>query len=366
MRPMTANTPSASRPYRLGVGSLNLLIRYAAEQGVTARQCLTGTGLDVTTLSDPLAEIEPAQELQVIRTLIDALGDPFAHGFDVGLRYHLTAYGIWGLGIMSSATVAEAADRGLRYAGAAFTFINYRIHAGPDGLWLEMDHTHLPEGLREFLIARDLGSILAIHQELLPGTPINVCDVTLSIPHCVGLERLEAAFKCKVATAQPASRLRIDPKALQIALPRANATTAQFCENHCRELLARRLVEPSLAERVRERLLSSGLPLPNMAQMARALHMSERSLRRQLELDGTGWRRLVDEVLQAMACDLLQTSPLSVQQVAEHLGYAEPSSFSHAFKRWTGVSPEQYRRQPLSASLPAVSMSSRSALHAQA
>ncbi|MDX5297512.1 MAG: helix-turn-helix transcriptional regulator, partial [Gammaproteobacteria bacterium] len=86
-------------------------------------------------------------------------------------------------------------------------------------------------------------------------------------------------------------------------------------------------------------------------QMARTLHMSERSLRRQLELDGTGWRRLVDEVLQEMACDLLHTSPLSVQQVAEQLGYAEPSSFSHAFKRWTGVSPEQYRRQPLSARL---------------
>lgn len=348
---MTATSPSASRPYRLGVGSLNLLIRYAAEQGVPARQCLAGTGLDVAMLSDPLAEIEPAQELQVIWTLIDALGDPFAHGFDVGLRYHLTAYGIWGLGIMSSATVAEAAERGLRYAGAAFTFINYRINAGPDAIWLEMDHAHLPDGLCEFLIARDLGSIFAIHQELLPGTPINVREVFLRIPHSAGMARLEAVFDCKVATDQARSRLRIDPSALRIPLPRANATTAQFCENHCRKLLARRLVEPSLAERVRERLLGSGLPLPNMAQMARALHMSERSLRRQLELDGTGWRRLVDEVLQAMACDLLHTSPLSVQQVAEQLGYAEPSSFSHAFKRWTGVSPEQYRRQPLSARL---------------
>ena len=71
--------------------------------------------------------------------------------------------------------------------------------------------------------------------------------------------------------------------------------------------------------------------------------MSERTLRRRLADAGTGYQALLDEVRQALAEEMLDTGVLSVEDVAQRLGYAEASSFIHAFKRWRGMTPSQYR-----------------------
>jgi AraC-like DNA-binding protein len=63
-----------------------------------------------------------------------------------------------------------------------------------------------------------------------------------------------------------------------------------------------------------------------------------------LEEAGTSYRALLDEVRRALAEELLVATPLSVDDVAIRLGYAEATPFIYAFKRWTGVTPAAYRR----------------------
>jgi AraC-like DNA-binding protein len=70
-----------------------------------------------------------------------------------------------------------------------------------------------------------------------------------------------------------------------------------------------------------------------------------RTLRRHLVAEGTSFQELRDEVREQLAVELLGDLGLSVTEVARRLGYAETSAFSHAFKRWRGVSPRTFQQQ---------------------
>jgi AraC-like DNA-binding protein len=90
-------------------------------------------------------------------------------------------------------------------------------------------------------------------------------------------------------------------------------------------------------------LLSSGES--GAAAVARRLGMSTRSLTRQLAKEGTTFGEIRERLRQRLASRYLADDRLSIQQIAWLLGYSEPGAFSHAFKRWTGTSPRQARKQ---------------------
>jgi AraC-like DNA-binding protein len=86
-------------------------------------------------------------------------------------------------------------------------------------------------------------------------------------------------------------------------------------------------------------------PLPGLDEVAAALATTTQTLRRHLLDEGSGYQRLLDEVRRDAAIDRLYLQHLSVAEVAHQLGFAEPRSFSRAFKQWTGVSPSVYLRK---------------------
>jgi AraC-like DNA-binding protein len=99
------------------------------------------------------------------------------------------------------------------------------------------------------------------------------------------------------------------------------------------------------AARLREYLFrTSPSRIPDMYHAARELGMSERSLRRQLAADGTSYRDLVRSALEASAGHMLDDPRRTVKETAAALGFAEVAAFNRAFKRWTGMTPGEYRR----------------------
>jgi AraC-like DNA-binding protein len=80
-----------------------------------------------------------------------------------------------------------------------------------------------------------------------------------------------------------------------------------------------------------------------LSAVALALGYSERGLRRQLERSGTSYRKLVDEARAQRARDLLATTALPIQTIAFALGFETPSNFGRSFKRWTGTTPNAFR-----------------------
>jgi AraC-like DNA-binding protein len=128
-------------------------------------------------------------------------------------------------------------------------------------------------------------------------------------------------------------------------LPRANPQLVSACEQQCQALLARHQWHQGLAGRVRQLLLQSPGQIADMERVAGHLHLSSRTLRRRLIEEGTSFRTLQDEVRQALAEELLAAGGLSLEEIAERLGYGELSNFIHAFKRWKGTTPGRYQRE---------------------
>jgi AraC-like DNA-binding protein len=77
--------------------------------------------------------------------------------------------------------------------------------------------------------------------------------------------------------------------------------------------------------------------------IAKALNLSPRTLQRKLKEEGTTYKQLLDTTRRELAAQYVKESHLSVNEITFLLGFSEPANFSRAFKRWTGVSPSQYR-----------------------
>ena len=73
--------------------------------------------------------------------------------------------------------------------------------------------------------------------------------------------------------------------------------------------------------------------------------MSVRNLQLKLKDEKTSFRKLFDEAGKKIAIGYLKDEDASICEIALLLGFAEQSAFHHAFKRWTGETPGEYRRR---------------------
>ena len=83
--------------------------------------------------------------------------------------------------------------------------------------------------------------------------------------------------------------------------------------------------------------------MPSFEALTGLLNMSARTLRRRLEKEGTSYQRIKDNARRDVAISMLSRDGLTVSQVAEQVGFSDPSAFHRSFKKWTGQSPGSYR-----------------------
>jgi AraC-like DNA-binding protein len=153
------------------------------------------------------------------------------------------------------------------------------------------------------------------------------------------------AFGCQVQF--DAQRDRMTLAACDLALPHRDSSRTM-------ERIATRYAESMLAglptgagplgaarAALRARLPRGDVSL---AELARALSVSKRTLQRRLEQAGTNLRALVDEERRALALGYIKQKQLSLSEIALLLGFSELSAFTRAFTRWTNVAPSEYRR----------------------
>ncbi|GHF47611.1 AraC-like DNA-binding protein [Amycolatopsis bartoniae] len=323
-----------------GIASVCLLARFAGEHGLTTDEVLAGSGLTPARLADATAEVDARQELRVVRNLATALPDA---GLAVGREYHATAFGIFGFAFMSSPTMRDAVNLALRYLDLSFAFSMPRARVEDDRARMELDDSSLPADVARFLVERDLSAIHTMLVDLLPSGP-PMLSLELRHPEPSTVDEYEEQFGLRPRFGGSANVAFFDATFLDEPLPLANPQTVALCEAQCRELVSQRRRRAGIAHEVRERLTRFGALAEGMPGVARELGMSTRTLRRKLEESGTSFRDLLDEVREALAEEMLTTGALSIEDVAIRLGYAEASSFIHAFKRWKGTTPAAYLR----------------------
>lgn len=155
----------------------------------------------------------------------------------------------------------------------------------------------------------------------------------------------EALFRAPLEFEAPHTELELDDAVLALPMRGAHEVFREVFEREVERALAERPRARALAAQVRS-LLGGALDAPEdaLGRIARALRTSRRTLQRRLQDEGTSFGDLLREVrVEHAERDLARGVP--IKQIAARLGYAEPSTFHRAFKRWTGRTPDERRRE---------------------
>ncbi|KAA1190122.1 AraC family transcriptional regulator [Pseudohalioglobus sediminis] len=175
-------------------------------------------------------------------------------------------------------------------------------------------------------------------------------QIDLSSADCAGPEPeftagLRHFFHCPVTYRQPVNLVRFSARHLEAPLLRDEAQLHEFLKLAPYHII----IEPqtstvSVTHRIRE-ILGDDFreELPSFEALTGLLNMSARTLRRRLEKEGTSYQRIKDNARRDTAITLLSRRGLTVSEVAERVGFSDPSAFHRSFKKWTGLSPGSYR-----------------------
>jgi len=319
-----------------------ILARLGMERGLSEEAALAGSGLTLADLEVPDAEVAAEAEIAVIRNLADAAGPGATWGLDAGRRYHLTTFGIWGFALISAPTVRAAVEIGLRWID--LTYALTAPYADIDGGDLRMTFQTPAEreDVAHLILQRDMAAVQTILQEVL-GRDARFRRVTFTqVPAPGTADRFTEVFGITPEFGAAANTVVFDPAIVDAPLPQADEHTTALAQAQCRALLDRRYARAGLAGRVRDLVVARLRDVPTATEIAAALNVSERTLRRRLADEDTSVRTLVDEVRATLAAEFLASGSLTIAEIAERLGYVEVSSFSQAFRRWHGVSARQY------------------------
>ncbi|MEY4764857.1 MAG: hypothetical protein RI907_1530 [Pseudomonadota bacterium] len=327
--------------FKRNAASVRLLVEFGQELGLDPAKLLARSRLTVADLADPAIELEANQELCVVGNLLRACKQP-GLGQEVGMRYNFASYGLWGLGLVSSATAGEALAMALRYIPLTFAFCH--ITGDMDGALYSVNFKApmVEPAIQRFLVERDVTAASRLMKETL-GPAFRLSGFTFAHPAERGASR-NAALE-RMAGIRPEfgtghNSLLFEPHLLALRLPQANPVTVAMCERACEELMARRRTRLGTAESLRQYLAAAPLhAAPDLPQAARALGLSDRTLKRRLQDEGLTYRTLLAEVRSQQAQALLGDATLSLTQIAERMGFSDLSSFSQAYKRWFGVAP---------------------------
>uniref|UniRef100_UPI003569F3BD AraC family transcriptional regulator n=1 Tax=Zhongshania sp. TaxID=1971902 RepID=UPI003569F3BD len=258
----------------------------------------------------------------------------------VGRRYHFGVFGIWGLALICSENLLQAFQIAQEFIELTHSFVGLELHVDGDIASLVL-RDHYPAGaVRNFVVERDLIVTLVIATEAA-AQKLALRSLEVAIPAPPHAREIERMVGCPVTFNARHTRASLSSDILQIALPQSNAVTWSACVRQCRELISRQHGEHSFSHRVERAIAISAFK--GLEAVADSLGLPERTLRRQLQREDTSYRQLSQKLRLELAQQYLADDALRLDQVAEKLGYSEVANFSHAFKRWSGMTPGEYR-----------------------
>ena len=320
------------------------LVTLARRHGVDEAQLLEGTGLGVVDLADPHHELTHGHEFAVIRNLLAHTDPAVPLALEAGLDFHLSTVPAWGEALRTSRTLGEAIAFSMRYSQAIPATVTFAAELDGDHVVLTYAADDVPDDVAEFVVLRTMVSTSMTSRELL-GRRLPLVCATAGFPKPPYAVAVERFYGVPIEWDARATSLTIAARWLQTPLPGADDEAHHRAAEQCRLILLRHSSPAGLAARVRAHLAVHHSLAVTLPQVAEALGVSERSLRRHLATAGTSFRTLLGESRLLAAGDLLRAG-MSVEEASERMGYSEPSAFSHAFKRWSGRSPESWRRAP--------------------
>jgi AraC-like DNA-binding protein len=307
-------------------------------RGIRADISLAGTGIDLS-----LDRVTYQQRIDQLSNMLDLLGMDGAW-LESPRTVSISDYGLLGYAMMSSATLEQAVQIAVKYHKLAGAMFELAFDVDGDEAVLRIDHL-LPGGRVGQYTVEELFAGISRLIGLLLGRDHKPSRILLNYEAPEYAEKHLQCFRCPVIFDQPSCQYRFSREELAESLAEADANTARICEESCRKLLSQMEIEDDIISRICHLLLSTPGEFPKLDAVANKLSLGARTLRRRLNDLGTSYQRILDDVRRELAIEYLRTTNLTVQEIAELLGYSEVTNFRRAFLRWVELSPYQYRKQ---------------------
>jgi len=329
-------------------GSVSLDFVHSALEPVLARgldadSVLRDAGLPPSLLQQRQGRVSPQQFstlwLAVARVLDDELFGQDSRRMKVG------SFAMLAQSLVSCATLEQALQRMVRFFNLMLDDFHCSLERG------EGEARLVVRNRRSTPAAPILGyeTLLMMQHGLacwLVGRRIPVLAATFAYPEPARSGEYIRMYSEQLRFGQESTALAFQRSCLELPVIRDCCSVKDFLRGAPANIVLKYKNSSGLAARIRRQLRStSSADWPCFEDFARRLHMTPSTLRRRLEDEGQSFQAIKDQLRRDMAEASLRNSAKSMAEVAFELGFAEPSAFQRAFKKWTGASPAAFRQQ---------------------
>lgn len=327
----------------VSVQLVQAILEAAAHCGLNADDLLAALKLAPSCLADIDGRISH-ERFCALWQLITQRSQSSSIGLQMAVVAKPKNWDVLGYAMYSSASLGEAFKRLVRYSrlrhtGAEFSF---EVQADAARMTMAIPSTAVPPNSA---MGEWVGANFVLLSRQLTGLDLAPLQMGFQHPEPTDLAAYHHLFRSPLAFNQPVNEMRLDTALIQRPLTQADPGLSGILDRHAEELLARLPQSESLLDSV-HRLISQGLRGgdPSLTAIAQQLGYAPRTLQRKLEEAGTSYHTLLDEMRRELSIYYLREKHIAVSEVAFLLGFSETSAFHRAFRRWTGVSPGEFRR----------------------
>ncbi|WP_420962972.1 AraC family transcriptional regulator ligand-binding domain-containing protein [Brucella sp. IR073] len=311
------------------------------DMGLDASRLTAGLGISAEDLADPACRVSFRQGREaILRAMKMAKGK--ALGLETGMREKITSVGLVGYAMLTAATVGDAVKLGLDLQKDTGSMLEFDTRVEVEGIAVTAASRFHDPDIHVFLVEEAFASFMGIATGLV-GEEFRPLRVDLAYPAPAHAEAYNQVFNCPVRFGQLENAFVFSPAWYSRPL----VTADPFTHRQLLEFLAyNRARSREAAEIIAsvERVLRQKLDSRNhISKVARALGMSERTLRRRLSESGVSFQSILDGVRKNRALELLANQHMPVEQIAFAVGFSDPHNFRRAFRRWTGATPGALR-----------------------
>jgi AraC-like DNA-binding protein len=338
---MQVLSPSpAPAEHTVPAGLLLQIVEVAKRWDVRPAQLLGKVGLEVQELAQEQARIPLASYLAVIDQARALTREP-GFGFCWGLQMRVSAFGYLGFATMSANTLRDALALVIQFAPLISTAHGLRLEIDGAMASLVLEEHADFGGVRDVvLIARLCG--LWQTAKLVTGRDFEA-TAELAIAEPPYHSRFGHLLP-PMRYGQRTTRAIFRADQLDVPLVMADPAALRIARKQCETELAALTPGARLVRTVRRLVLDREGGVRPPREVARAVHMSPRTLRRKLAVHGSSLSAILGEERRMRAIALLRASDLSIEEMSARLGYGSVQNFTRAFRQWTGATPAAYRR----------------------
>ena len=324
--------------------SLRALLDAFARAGGKPATLLRRIGVSAETQRRSDARI-PFDALLRAWEIAPGLADDDAFGLHVGSGLRRGAFGLLEYCARASATLRDAVERLVRYQRLAHDRARFALSTSGPRATLSAWIVGLPAGGPRHFNEHVAAALLTTARDMT-GVDFEPLEVAFQHREPRSLVEHRRVLRAPLRFGAPQNQITVPAAVLDLPLRESDPALVAVLDDCASDALARlppisdglKLCRDLIAAQV-----AAGVS-PRIGYIARELAVSQRSLQRALHTAGWTFRDIVDDVRRELALALTIETTDRAAQIAHRLGYAEPSAFHSAFRRWTGHTVSELRR----------------------